>query len=79
MFRSVIFVSACLVCAAAQANEPLKNPANDVKASGSSKINPSANGAVSLEANAGVPKLPLARARIFSFYAQTDEAPELAS
>jgi hypothetical protein len=79
MFRSVIFVSVYLMCASANANEPPKNPANDVKPSAAGKVIPPANAGIGLEANAGTPQLPLGRARIFSFYAPTDEAPEIAS
>ncbi len=79
MLRSVMFVSACLISASALANEPLKNQTNDVKPPIGGEITRPANVAIGLEANVGAPPLPLGRARIFSFYAPTDEAPEIAS
>jgi hypothetical protein len=79
MFKSLILVSACLACAPAQANEPPKNPASDLKPSIEGKITPPANAAIGFEANVDAPKLPLGHARIFSFYAPAGEALELAS
>jgi hypothetical protein len=84
MRRYIVFVSACVSCIGlwafgALADEVPVKPSDALKAPIDGKTKPSAETPAGLVTTVGEPKLSLQRARLFSFYAQTDEAPEIAS
>jgi hypothetical protein len=79
MFRSIILVSTCLTGFGAVADEVPQKPNDALKAPMDGVAKPLTITPAGVETSIGNTKLPLARARIFGFYAQNDEAPEIAS